>query len=141
MTFKRLYRYDTSYHYKGGLELMLTTYIAVKDTPCGWWVVEEGCEMYFKDGFDAAIEENPWLKKAMRWVSTEGRKKWCYADIDEAWRSYCIRRDKRIGHAMRELKVALRSKDFVQSDAHTGAILHIEQALLSHRLLPVRLDV
>ena len=85
------YRYTTQYFHTH-VRAALHTFKVIKETSCGYWVVPEWL-------YANATMEN----KYKRWVSKDGRRRYCYPSKELAWGSYRIRCAKRVGHLRRQL--------------------------------------
>ena len=87
------YRYSTVPLENGGTGVWLDTYIPVKETPCGYWLVP-----------DYQVE---WSEpnQTRRWVAKSGGKL-CQPSLQEAWDAYRRRLRFRVQFLERDLRVA-----------------------------------
>lgn len=83
-TVKIFYRYMDRPTYLGGRTLDLMKFYAVRETPCGYWIVDEY-------EYDFELE---FAKK--RWVSKTGRKRFAYPTPEEALTSFIARKEKQV---------------------------------------------
>ncbi len=99
---KRFYRYKTEALYReygATVTAVLVTYVAVKETPKGYWIKEWG-----KQHFE-------WQQKA-KWISKTSRRRFAYPTKKEAWNSYRNRVQRRVEHLRRHLAVAAAALEF-----------------------------
>lgn len=73
-----------------GVTISCQRYVVIGETPLCWYVVKDYMAGYSK----ASIKEN-----RKRILKAQGGRKHCYLDMNEAMRSYKIRKKRQIGHA------------------------------------------
>jgi len=101
-----LYRYDDGPFYGGfdhviAAEIECFEFSCVKETKCGYWVVERGME-----GFS-------WVRR--RWVSKTSTKRYCYPSKQQAFKSYKIRKARQVQHLERQLDHAKACHESVKN--------------------------
>ncbi len=82
-----LYRYDDYREYEDGCRIECNTYYVIRLTLKGAW-----------------IKYGKWGKE--HFVLYNSRKKYAYPTKEQAWRSFCIRKRRRVDHLEHQLKYA-----------------------------------
>lgn len=89
---KARYEGDEDHSYLVGADIILQEYESVKETPKGRWIARKGYGSY-------SFEKK-------HFVLNNSRRKFAYADKDEAWVSFRLRSEGRITHLERQLKAS-----------------------------------
>lgn len=113
-----LYRYETE-TYVNSLSLKLKEYIVIKETPCGYWVISKE--------FEHNIDNDEWVQRHKKWVSSTGTKRLCYPTREEAFRSFKARSRRRLSYAKRTLNLAEQAMRLAQENIED----HWEPAIYS----------
>lgn len=102
------YRYDAYCDENGEVHIHVATWVAIKETPCGYYVVPgwmycghpSGPERYGKDA---------------KWVSKTSRKRRCYPDKVQAFESFKIRKRRHVERLQWDLRVVQSALDKANS--------------------------
>ncbi len=98
-----LYRYDSA-NFTVSVKLVLRKYQVLKETPCGYWVIESGMSCL---GF--ALPDS-YMALYRKWVSKTGRKRLCYPTKELAFESFEVRKARHWSILNAQLKVAAIAK-------------------------------
>ncbi len=98
------YRYDAFGNKDGSATVKLSKWIAIHETPCGYYVVPDW--MYC--GAPSRPER---YGKSAKWVSKTSRKRRCYPDKVQAFESFKIRKERHIERLQRDLRVMQSALD------------------------------
>lgn len=90
---KQMYRYE-EYGDERGTYIHLIKFIVVRETPAGFWVINEGCVNY-DQGF---------IEKHKRLVKKGAVRSYCYETKSQAMSSFYIRKSKHLTHLERKAK-------------------------------------
>ncbi len=77
-----------------GIFVKLKTFTAIKETPCGHWVVSRYAPQWLEP-------EELIKRKFAKWISKTSCKKHCYQDINDAIKSFSMRKQSQL-HKLRD---------------------------------------
>ena len=78
----KCYRYD-DVSYESGPKIILSTFKVIKETPCGWWIIQQWGDWCTPD-------------EDKRWVSKIARKRYAYPTKEEAMISFTARKTRQL---------------------------------------------
>lgn len=77
------------------VQLMLSEFTMLRETPCGYWVIQ-----YYNPN-----EPSDLIEKHKRWVSKTSRKRLCYPTKEEAMVSFKARKRKQLSIMRARIKI------------------------------------
>lgn len=124
----KLYRYE-AFHLDDRVELTLQGYEVAWETPCGYWIYLNG--PYLNDMGRCPKEvrkERPHeFKFVLKTTETQGKKRFAYATVEEAYISYRARKKRRVEILKGQLERA--EKELILSNTSEGRRVFIDNPI------------
>lgn len=102
------YRYDACGDENGEAHIYVTTWVAIRETPCGYYVVPD----WLYCGHPSGPER---YGKSAKWVSKTSRKRRCYPDKVQAFESFKVRKQRHIERLRYDLRIMQSALDKASS--------------------------
>lgn len=102
------YRYEACGDESGEAVIDIRKFVAIHETPCGYYVVP--------DWLYCGVPSRPERYGASaKWVSKTSRKRLCYPDKAQAFKSFIIRKERYIERLKWDLRIAQSALDKASS--------------------------
>lgn len=104
---ERLHLYRVSDHLTSdGVMLNVRTYVAIKETECGYWVSLKSSAYTLKECGGWIDWKRAKELKHIRWVAKDSERSHCYTDLKKALKSYIKRKESQELRARTSLETA-----------------------------------